>query len=408
MSGADPTAAADAQQQLTDLAARGRQVASQISALQGELIDIAGAVRRLEGSLAGGTAREWIALEWGLTPAEAARTVRLAGRLSDLPELSAGLASGRLSEGTVDLLARVASPANEARLVETARVATGAQLRTLVGDMKHAAAAAAVAGGGPEPDRPDTFAWHIDETGRYRWRGSTSADLGAPIAAAIDAARQIDLDDAGAGAEPLTNAEAMSQVAETYLAGTAKADGVVPETYQAIVEIDESGAHLHDGGHLEPANANQLLCQAWIVAMVTRNGRPVTATSPTRLATPAQRRALIARDRCCQYPGCGRTRLLRAHHIWWSSQGGPTQLDNLVLLCPIHHRRIHRPGWVLQRRADGLQFRRPDGSLVTAQPRPPPRPDHPLPTIETRTPVARDYLTRFGRDVILHHWISAA
>jgi hypothetical protein len=40
------------------------------------------------------------------------------------------------------------------------------------------------------------------------------------------------------------------------------------------------------------------------------------------------------------------------HHIvpWW--QGGPTDLDNLAMLCGRHHDRVH-DGWKLVRHTDG-------------------------------------------------------
>ena len=41
-------------------------------------------------------------------------------------------------------------------------------------------------------------------------------------------------------------------------------------------------------------------------------------------------------------PGCGATRGLHAHHIWHWEDGGPTELWNLVLVCPFHHRLHHR------------------------------------------------------------------
>jgi hypothetical protein len=61
-----------------------------------------------------------------------------------------------------------------------------------------------------------------------------------------------------------------------------------------------------------------------------------------RTATPAQWRALIARDRHCQAPGCDRgPEHCQAHHkIPWPA-GGPTSLDNLQLLCHTHHRQHH-------------------------------------------------------------------
>jgi hypothetical protein len=38
--------------------------------------------------------------------------------------------------------------------------------------------------------------------------------------------------------------------------------------------------------------------------------------------------------------------------IPWS-EGGPTDLSNLVLLCPAHHRLIHHSGWTIRMR-DGM------------------------------------------------------
>ncbi|MFN3007715.1 HNH endonuclease signature motif containing protein, partial [Mycolicibacterium wolinskyi] len=52
-------------------------------------------------------------------------------------------------------------------------------------------------------------------------------------------------------------------------------------------------------------------------------------------------RALEHRDRCCVVPGCGATRGLHAHHIIHWEDGGLTELSNLVLVCPYHHRSHH-------------------------------------------------------------------
>jgi hypothetical protein len=162
-------------------------VAAQIGVLPAELVAVAAEVADLEGCLACGTARQWLGLPWGLSPAEAGRTMRLAGRLGPLPALRAAFASGELSEGTVESLCRVATPENEARLIETARVATGAQLQTLVRDRQRVTDAA---GDDDDPvaEPADGFGWYIDERGRYRWGGSSAADQGAAIVAAIDAA----------------------------------------------------------------------------------------------------------------------------------------------------------------------------------------------------------------------------
>jgi hypothetical protein len=62
----------------------------------------------------------------------------------------------------------------------------------------------------------------------------------------------------------------------------------------------------------------------------------------TRTATNAQFRALIARDRHCRAPGCNEPpNRCQAHHTRHWTRGGPTDLDNLELLCRHHHRQRH-------------------------------------------------------------------
>jgi hypothetical protein len=61
-----------------------------------------------------------------------------------------------------------------------------------------------------------------------------------------------------------------------------------------------------------------------------------------RFANRAQRRALAVRDGGCAFPGCDRNhRFCDAHHIVWWEHLGPTDLDNLVLLCRFHHVLTH-------------------------------------------------------------------
>jgi hypothetical protein len=75
-----------------------------------------------------------------------------------------------------------------------------------------------------------------------------------------------------------------------------------------------------------------------------------TSTVPAHL-----RRAVIARDRRCAFPGCRqRPAACQVHHIVPRSQGGQTALTGLILLCPFHHLiAVHRWGWTITLHADG-------------------------------------------------------
>ena len=176
---------------------------------------------------------------------------------------------------------------------------------------------------------------------------------GALLLRALDAMRDTQWNRERGSAEPrparqASNAEALVAVAEAALAHP---DGSRPggERYQIVIHADEAaltrdgggGCELEDGAALAPETARRLACDASTV----RNGRK------TRTIPPAMRRALRARDRGCQFPGCENRRFLDAHHVHHWARGGETTLANLVLLCRRHHRLLHEGGWHIDRRA---------------------------------------------------------
>jgi len=66
------------------------------------------------------------------------------------------------------------------------------------------------------------------------------------------------------------------------------------------------------------------------------------------------RRALAVRDGRCRWSGCERpASKCDGHHVVHWIDGGPTDLDNLVLLCRRHHRMVHESGWQLIKTEDG-------------------------------------------------------
>ena len=82
---------------------------------------------------------------------------------------------------------------------------------------------------------------------------------------------------------------------------------------------------------------------------VRRAGAALFLGRSQRLATRAQRLALIARDGGCCFPGCDRPAAwCEAHHVIPWLDGGPTDIDNLCLLCRYHHREFERRGWPVE------------------------------------------------------------
>jgi hypothetical protein len=73
----------------------------------------------------------WLAWRVGWDPATAREKVRVARSLGKLPAIDEALRTARLSYAKVRALTRVATPENEAKLLELALLATGAQLERL-------------------------------------------------------------------------------------------------------------------------------------------------------------------------------------------------------------------------------------------------------------------------------------
>ena len=75
---------------------------------------------------------------------------------------------------------------------------------------------------------------------------------------------------------------------------------------------------------------------------------PLAVGRSARTATPAQRRALAARDKGCIIPGCGiPAEACQTHHVQDWAAGGDTDLPNLALLCWAHHRQVDLGMWTI-------------------------------------------------------------
>ena len=103
---------------------------------------------------------------------------------------------------------------------------------------------------------------------------------------------------------------------------------------------------------LRAETLRRLACDAEIIpAVLGSRGEILNLGRKTRVVSLAQRRAVIARDRHCAHPGCRRRpRRCRIHHLVPWSWHGPTDLDNLVLLCSYHHHLVHHGGWEIHMR----------------------------------------------------------
>ena len=125
-----------------------------------------------------------------------------------------------------------------------------------------------------------------------------------------------------------------------------------------------------DGLDLPGATIRRLACDCDLIrVLLDADGCILDVGRSQRLVTTPIWTALVARDGHCAFPGCARPPVMcHAHHIRHWTDGGPTSLDNLVLLCGHHHRTIHHTPWQVRLADD----RRPEFLPPSRTGRPPP------------------------------------
>jgi hypothetical protein len=375
----------------------------------------------------------WLSWKCQLTSGTAREHVRVARALRALPVLSAEFAAGRMSFAKIRALTRIATPATDAGLADLAGPMTASQLERFA--RAHRQVSRADDGKAAIMRR---VTWRQDEDGSLALTVRLPPADGAVLLQALRAAtgdldRQADPathETPAAGPKPADKpvvtpaslADALVEVAGAFLAGKIE-HASNPDLYQVIVHVGThaltaapqttypgrvsaetpaghpahpSRCHIEDGPAISPATARAIACSATISWMLhDHQGNVLDVGRRHRTPPPALRRAVRERDHYrCQYPGCN-SRKVQIHHIRHWSNGGRTQLRNLILLCPTHHVIIHDLGYHITAAAGGFTFTTPDGTPIPASP---PLPDN------DRADIRTCHDARITPDTIIPAW----
>lgn len=330
----------------------------------------------------------WLSWACSIAPGTAREHVRVARALRRMPITREAFGVGELTFSKVREITRVADKVDqddldEAGLVEFARACTASQLARTVSGWR------AAKGTSRERRSRQRVSWVIQDDGNVHLTAVLPPEEGQSVIAAIQAATDANTDaepepgqeqESAKAREQLVHqrkVEALAEIANHYLASRPE-DRSGEDRTMVVIEVsaaaladaeagkeasgqDDAGSddpgrsrgnvaepfkipkcRVRGGAALEAADAQRALCDSTVLGMIIdRKGMPLAVGREERLVTRHQRRALMVRDGCCQFPGCGRTRHLKAHHrISWL-HGGNTDLENLILLCQFHHTRVH-------------------------------------------------------------------
>lgn len=315
---------------------------------------------------------QWLSWRVGMSPRTALEQLRVARALTTLPLITAVFAEGRLSYSKVRAITRIATPETEQTLLDLALAGTAHHVERIVRLTRQGRADPRISAG----DR--ALRWRFDDEGRLHLTATLPAEQGAQLVTALDglvqehsqagSARSAEHpEDSGNAAEPPTTTTD-TLAARRADALVALATGSRPPTTELVVhlDVDQHGAEIESGPGLPMPSADRLACDAKVRAVLAdRSGNPLYLGRTRRLVSKVMLAALIHRDdHQCRFPGCTHTRWLRAHHIRHWLRGGPTDIDNLVLLCEFHHRLVHEYGYRVNGHGTALTFTTPDGVVI--------------------------------------------
>jgi hypothetical protein len=347
-------------------------VTSRLMASQaGRMVQLTGELDRRQGWRAeGATSLEaWIVQRCGVSVPTARAWAHVAERLFDLPQLGAGLSEGELSFDKVRAVVDSATPETDRELRERARTCSVHQLAQLNRYRKGTSDAKA---------KTDYEARSVRFNDTFRTlTAQLPPESYAEVRSCLEArARQLPSDGETRWDQRVYDAflEIVRLAGRSGSSRSASPHVVVVHVPLATVvdESSELAGELERDGLISGETVRRLACNATIVVAVDDDvGHTMYEGRARRYPTDSQRREIMRRDRHCRFPGCTNVTFTNAHHIAPWNLGGPTDLDNLVLLCEHHHHRVHSRDWTMTGNAnEELTFVGPTSRPMTSRPSP--------------------------------------
>ena len=315
----------------------------------------------------------WVTGVLGTGRDTAAESVRVAHAFEELPVIASSYEEGALSWDQARAVSSFADAKTDAHFAGEARRFSAQQLRRMARRFKPV-------------DLSKENEVHEGRSFRIRWdlstrtlklSGSLPADQGAIVEKALD--RYMSKERLDPRPSPYDHdayrADALVALCSTSIASDPDADrATIGVHVDARVLAGGSGmAELDQAQAIAMETARRLACDSrwYIVVDGPPDGIPVGIGRISRSIPPYLAREIRHRDGGCRFPGCGRKLWTNIHHqVPWGA-GGPTDMDNLVLLCGYHHRLLHEGGWKVEGDPNAeLVFISPDGRIFREGPTP--------------------------------------
>lgn len=322
----------------------------------------------------------WLRDKGRLSGGVAAEHVQVARQLEQLPRTEEALARGEIGYQHALAMARTAEHVGvsavrkaEAILLKSAETVDPGQFVGVIKSFEHQVDADAALA---EANRAYSRRYlSISEpiNGLARIEGQLMPEAAATIRSAMEPFMKPAKTDDRSAAQRAH--DALVEVCRRSAAGHPDGAGPRPQliikaSLDTLAGIDGAPAgELESGGRIPSETVRRIACHSAITRITGLGELEAEITHASRTIPAATRRALVARDQHCVFPGCDRPpSWCEGHHLKFWSDGGRTALENLGLLCQAHHRKVHEERWSLERK-DGRWMAAPPTRAVTPRAR---------------------------------------
>ena len=299
----------------------------------------------------------WLKYRCRMAATEASGTLKTARALAEMPDVAEQAVAGNVVQSAVKLLARTRD-AHPDEFAEHEQVFADIATYLNPGDMRRAVSYWQQSIDYPTAldeaeslRRSRRFYFNTSYRGMWNATGDLDPESGNIISTALRSLTDpSNLDGSDARSAPQRNADAFTDICQFFLdhnnstetSGGEKPHITVTVDYR-ILSGDLERLPEIDGVAVGPETLRRITCDAGIIPMVLGTDSEVLDLGrKTRTIPSAIRRALDHRDAGCTWRGCtAPASWTDAHHIVHWADGGPTSVDNLVLLCRRHHTATH-------------------------------------------------------------------
>jgi hypothetical protein len=272
-----------------------------------------------------------------------------------LPQSLHAMASGEIGFAHLVVLARTAQAVpdgfDEADLIDKAKLESPGRLHHTCQHYRHAKDPAGFAQEQAEIVEHRKLEFSSWENGILSFKGYLDPVGGAALRSALEPlAKKQGHDDHRKRKHRL--ADALVQLA----CGGQKSCLQVTTSLETLLGL--SGAPAAETEFSLPISAKtveRLACDCSITRILLDSESVVidVGRSKRTISAPAMR-ALKARDKHCQWPGCDRAaKWTEGHHMAYWARGGDSDLPNQILLCYRHHWMVHEGNWQIVKQEDG-------------------------------------------------------